>query len=108
MNPHPRRQRAVTVDRSNSLISKARLGEGPGSVFFFIYSLEDLLNFTRAGNDDWELGMVTRVSGRVLNPGHNVHALNNLAKDNMTSVQPACRDGGNEELCFLEMWWQHQ
>lgn len=50
------------------------------------------------GNDHILDGAVTGIGGARLDLAHNIHAGQNLAEDNVTSVQPAGLLGCNEEL----------
>ena len=56
-----------------------------------------LLKLSGVSNGD-SLGCRSTVGTDNLNSLYNIHAFENLSKDNMTSIKPRCLDSGDEEL----------
>lgn len=63
-----------------------------------MYTFLGHLELAALSNLDCFGGLVTGTLGHVLNLLDDIVALKDLAEDNMAAVEPACDDGGNEEL----------
>lgn len=60
----------------------------------------------------WGLGKIrceellqnTRETRTIFDRGHDVHAVTDLAKDNVAIIEPGGSDGGDEELSAVGVW----
>lgn len=61
-------------------------------------ALQLITDRSRLGDLDLDFGTVMEVGVGVLNLADNLESLNNLSKDDMTTIQPVSPDSRNEEL----------
>lgn len=57
--------------------------------------------YTRLGNDNIKIRFVAAISRLGFNLADNFHALQDLSKDNMLTIQPSSLDSGDEEFCKI-------
>lgn len=83
------------VDGLTLTISSSRLFSGVG-----LFDGERFENWNRSGigNDDSLAGTIASVGRQSLNFTDNLHARQNLSENDVSSVQPWCGFGGEEEL----------